>query len=38
MFCVVVPCYHLVWYNDSFIESCISPVVVPCYHLVWYNP
>ena len=36
-FSVVIPCYHLVWYN---VVSCSCPlqvVVIPCYHLVWYN-
>ena len=34
---VVIPCYHLVWYNNymDFYEYVV--VVIPCYHLVWYN-
>ncbi|EEV02681.1 hypothetical protein ROSINTL182_05403 [Roseburia intestinalis L1-82] len=34
---VVIPCYHLVWYNIiKRYEGC-RLVVIPCYHLVWYN-
>ena len=34
---VVIPCYHLVWYNNTTLFSEFSKVVIPCYHLVWYN-
>ena len=34
---VVVPCYHLVWYNVPVSGNQHRAVVVPCYHLVWYN-
>ena len=34
---VVIPCYHLVWYNIPFISQSFTIVVIPCYHLVWYN-
>ena len=36
-FPVVIPCYHLVWYNKLQALALISLVVIPCYHLVWYN-
>ena len=34
---VVIPCYHLVWYNLELTDSTPRIVVIPCYHLVWYN-
>ena len=34
---VVIPCYHLVWYNKQDLYKILSRVVIPCYHLVWYN-
>ena len=34
---VVIPCYHLVWYNLPYFVQLLSMVVIPCYHLVWYN-
>ena len=34
---VVIPCYHLVWYNAAIIAVTSAGVVIPCYHLVWYN-
>ena len=34
---VVIPCYHLVWYNPPLCEFVNKAVVIPCYHLVWYN-
>ena len=34
---VVIPCYHLVWYNKITVTQAGITVVIPCYHLVWYN-
>ena len=34
---VVIPCYHLVWYNPAIDDYADGSVVIPCYHLVWYN-
>ena len=34
---VVIPCYHLVWYNSQDVIGDACEVVIPCYHLVWYN-
>ena len=34
---VVIPCYHLVWYNSMSEYGTTVEVVIPCYHLVWYN-
>ncbi len=34
---VVIPCYHLVWYNNTSGGLECLLVVIPCYHLVWYN-
>ena len=34
---VVIPCYHLVWYNKFITKTIDELVVIPCYHLVWYN-
>ncbi len=34
---VVIPCYHLVWYNQRQSWYVFYMVVIPCYHLVWYN-
>ena len=34
---VVIPCYHLVWYNKVSVFCSSYGVVIPCYHLVWYN-
>ena len=37
MIYVVIPCYHLVWYNEEEPHYMDFNVVIPCYHLVWYN-
>ncbi|EEV02682.1 hypothetical protein ROSINTL182_05404 [Roseburia intestinalis L1-82] len=37
MLLVVIPCYHLVWYNCHHPRHTRAFVVIPCYHLVWYN-
>ena len=33
----VVPCHHLVWYDDDEPDETEVNAVVPCHHLVWYD-